>query len=447
VRIGVVGCGTAGAAAALLLAERGHSVELLERVTDPAPVGAGLLLQPTGLAVLDHLGLRDPIVASGARVERLRGETARGRMVMDLRYDVAAPGLFGLGVHRGALFSALAGALPARGVALRSGTGVVGVERGGDLPVLRDAQGRRHGPYELVVAADGARSTLRSATGLCRSDRRYPWGALWTILDDPDGRFDGALAQVYRGTTEMIGFLPTGVRPSGAGGSGRRQVSLFWSVRCSEGERWPDPGLDALKRAMRGLTAKVDPLLDQLCDPGQVLFAPYRDVRMPGRWHEGRLVLIGDAGHAMSPQLGQGANLALLDAWTLARCLDEHAGVHAALARYSARRRAHLRFYAIASRRLTPLFQADHEALAAPRDLLLVPAGRIPWLGHQMIATLAGAKTGPFSTLGPAELPAIGHATGAAPPGSDAARSTDSPSDPAGAARRAVGRAPADRGR
>ena len=396
-RIGVVGCGTAGAASALLLAERGDSVKLLERVTDPAPVGAGLLLQPTGLAVLDHLGLRDAVVASGARIERLHGETAGGRLVMDLRYDLAGPGLFGLGIHRGALFSALAGALPARGVELRSGTGVVGVERGGDLPVLRDAQGRRHGPYDLVVAADGARSTLRSPTGLCRSDRRYPWGALWAILDDPDGCFDGALAQVYRGTTEMIGFLPTG----------RRQVSLFWSVRCSEGERWPDPGLDALKRAMRGLTAKVDPLLDQLCDPGQVLFAPYRDVRMPGRWHEGRLVLIGDAGHAMSPQLGQGANLALLDAWTLARSLDEHAGVHAALARYSARRRAHLRFYAIASRWLTPLFQGDREALAAPRDGLLHPAGRIPWLGRQMVGTLAGAKTGPFSALAPGELPAI----------------------------------------
>ncbi len=237
----------------------------------------------------------------------------------------------------------------------------------------------------------------------------------------------------------MIGFLPTGSRPRGpAGGTGLvegtgsdegtgppasigsggdgagggcRQVSLFWSVRCSDGERWPASGLESLKQAMRDLTAKVEPLLDQLCDPSQVLFAAYRDVRMRGRWHEGRVVLIGDAGHAMSPQLGQGANLALLDAWTLARSLDERSDVHAALARYSARRRAHLRFYAIASRRLTPLFQADREALAAPRDLLLAPAGKVPWLGRQMVTTLAGAKTGPFSTLTPGELPdACGHA-------------------------------------
>jgi 2-polyprenyl-6-methoxyphenol hydroxylase-like FAD-dependent oxidoreductase len=394
-RVAVVGCGTAGSAAALLLAARGHEVEVLERVVAPAPVGAGLLLQPTGMAVLGRLGLLECLLDRGTPVRRLHGETASGRVVMDLAYGDLRPGLFGLGVHRGALFAALRDALRRAGAAVRTGCEALAVEDEDDGAWLRDAAGGRHGPYALVVAADGARSALRRATGLCVSDRRYPWGALWAIRDDRDDRYAGALSQVFRGTREMIGFLPTG--------EGR--VSLFWSVRCSEGERWPEPGLAALKRAVHALTRRADPLLDQLHDPSQVLFAPYRDVRTRGRWHAGRVVLLGDAGHATSPQLGQGANLALVDAWALARSLDEERDVGAALARYSARRRAHLRFYAIASRWLTPVYQAEHELLAWPRDRLLAPAARVGWLRRQMLATMAGAKTGPFATLPASELP------------------------------------------
>jgi 2-polyprenyl-6-methoxyphenol hydroxylase-like FAD-dependent oxidoreductase len=88
----------------LLLHAQGHQVEVLEAVPDPVPVGAGILLQPTGMSVLSRLGLLDDVLAQGARIERLDGVTAGGRRVLDLSYADLAPGLFGLGLHRGALF-------------------------------------------------------------------------------------------------------------------------------------------------------------------------------------------------------------------------------------------------------------------------------------------------------------------------------------------------------
>jgi 2-polyprenyl-6-methoxyphenol hydroxylase-like FAD-dependent oxidoreductase len=372
-RVAIVGCGTAGAAAATLLARTGHEVTVHERFADPSPVGAGLLLQPTGLAVLDRLGLGDRIRAGGDEIHRLVGATASGRRVMDLAYADLAPGLTGLGVHRGALFAALLDAL--RGTTARLELGHV-VTSTDELEA------------DLVVVAGGARSELRPPGGRVRA---YPWGALWCIVPDPDRVFGGELAQTYRGTEEMVGFLPTG----GA-------VSLFWSVRAGA----PPPGdLDAWAERVCALQPRARPIVEQLGSAAELLPATYWDVRLPV-WHTRRTVFLGDAGHAMSPQLGQGANLALMDAAVLADSLAaEGDDVPAALARYSGARRRHLRFYARASRALTPVFQSRGNVLSRPRDLLMGPAGRVPWVRRQMLETLAGLKEGPFRTR---PLPGVG---------------------------------------
>jgi 2-polyprenyl-6-methoxyphenol hydroxylase-like FAD-dependent oxidoreductase len=359
VRVVVVGCGTAGAAAALLLHRAGHDVEVRERFAEPRPVGAGLLLQPTGLAVLAELGLLDDVLAAGSRVERLHGVTSRGRTVLDMRYDALAPGLAGLGIHRADLFGALHGALLADRVPLRTGTPV---ERLADV----DA--------DLVVVASGAASALRADLPVRQRATRYPWGALWAVAPDPENRFAGRLWQVYRGTRETLGFLPTG--------AGR--VSVFWSVP-----------LAAPHATLATLRAHADRHGIEL--PEELLLAEYRDVRMRA-WHHGRAVVLGDAAHATSPQLGQGANLALVDALTLARALEHHGDdVPRALAAYDAERRAHVRFYQLASRAMTPFFQSHADALGHLRDAVFGPGARVPWLRRQMLLTLAGLKTGPLT--------------------------------------------------
>lgn len=99
--VAIVGYGTAGQAAAVLLSRDGHRVEVFERAPHPGPVGAGFLLQPTGLHVLWTMGLLDDALVHGARIERLYGETTAGRAVMDMRYRELEPRLFGLGMQRG----------------------------------------------------------------------------------------------------------------------------------------------------------------------------------------------------------------------------------------------------------------------------------------------------------------------------------------------------------
>ena len=106
-RIAIAGAGTAGLAAAAFLTRDGHDVQLFERFDEPRPLGAGLMLQPTGLACLACLGLDRSAIDAGAVVRGIDGRTVRGAHIFDVAYRELGPSLFGIGIHRGALFALL----------------------------------------------------------------------------------------------------------------------------------------------------------------------------------------------------------------------------------------------------------------------------------------------------------------------------------------------------
>ncbi len=374
--IGIVGAGFAGTAAALFLSKAGHRVTLYEEAEEPTAIGAGILLQPTGMRVLADLGLLGAALERGSRVQRLSCQTARGRSVLDLSYSDYARELFGLGMHRGALFELLLGRVRELGVSLHCGRSIR----------RRDELAREH---ELVVVADGARSELREAFRPGAA-RQYPWGAVWFVAQDPEQRFAGVLHQIADGTTTLLGFLPSGVGPSTSNGT--PLVSIFWSLRADQA-RSRSFELSAWKARVLALERRADTLLDQIHDKEQLLPAVYFDVVMPA-WHGERIAFVGDAAHATSPQLGQGCNLALEDARTLAWCLNEEASLSAALVRYSHERRRHLRYYQWASRTLTPFFQSRHGSLGVLRDLFMGPLCRFPPTRRLMLSTMAGIRLG-----------------------------------------------------
>ncbi|MFJ2987038.1 FAD-dependent oxidoreductase [Collimonas sp. NPDC087041] len=393
-RIAVVGGGTAGAASALFLARAGHAVTLFERVPQPDAVGAGILLQPTGMHVLAALGLLDPILEHGARSDRLFGTTASGRTVLDVRYRHHDPESFGLGLHRGALFSVLWRALQTAGIQVHSGMEIRRIEQHGGKTLLFAQDPLSHetdtavGEFDCAVIADGTRSQLRAALPIPQKVTAYPWGALWALLPD-DGSLQGGLRQWFRHAQQMLGLMPTGFAYQQMNSP---VLSLFWSLRADRLQQWRDQGLEAWKKTVLEL-APIEPVLQHIQQPEQLTFARYADVQMR-HWHDGRVVCIGDCAHATSPQLGQGANLALVDAMTLAQCLADETKVEQALALYSTRRRAHLRYYQGASKLLTPFFQSDSRIASTLRDIALGPLCRMPIARQQMAMTLSGGKTG-----------------------------------------------------
>ena len=395
--VAVVGTGTVGSATALFLARQGHKVTLYEKVAEPQTLGAGIMLQPSGMAVLRALGLEQLVVPQGDRIDRLWVQTAAGSKVMELEYSQLHPSLFGVGLHRGVLFDVLfRAALREPGVTVCTGIDVEDLQtaRDGRQSVIERGTRKRFGLHDLVVVANGARSSLRDDTSFVKSVEPYPWGALWAIVPDVDDRFTGRLFQVVRGTRRLMGLLPTGIGPNG----GPRQVSFFFSLRADQLEAFHAGDFEGWKAGVLEDVPESAPVLEQLTAHDSLLFSSYHDVVM-WPWNTERVVYLGDAAHAMSPQLGQGCNLALLDAWFLAEAMRGTESVPDALFRYSRIRRWHLSYYQFITRWLTPFFQSDHVWLQPLRDVGMAWATKVPWVRKQMVAAMAGVSRGPFMDL------------------------------------------------
>lgn len=389
--IAVVGCGVGGQAAATLLADAGHRVTLVERFAEPRPLGAGLLLQPTGLAVLARLGLDEEALALGARIDGLDGRTAGGRRVLDLHYRTLHPRAFGLGIHRGALFELLYGRLKRSAASLVTSTEIVSIEQDGARAYLSDTTGTAHGPFDVVIVADGAHSALRERLMPEARALLYPWGCVWATVTDDSADFDGMLRQRFRGTAVMMGLLPVGRLPDDAPGT--RRVTLFWSLPIVGGTVHPPADIAAWKAEATALWPEARALVERIDGVAAFTSASYRHVALSG-WSDGPVVFMGDAAHGTSPQLGQGANLVLLDAHALVRSLAGEDRVGDALRLFEQRRVPSTRFYRHASHLLTPLFQSNLRSLGWLRDAFMGPSCHLPVMSRMMASTLAGTRRG-----------------------------------------------------
>lgn len=383
-RVAIVGTGTAGLAAGIFLARAGHEVTLFERAPAEEAVGAGFLLQPTGLSVLRELGVEKDVLAITEKIDGLYCRTRSGRVLLDLSYADLDDGLFGLGTHRSSLLRVLLSKLANEGVEVQWGREIKSMSLKGQARFLEDGAGKKEGPFDLVLICDGARSSLLDQAGIkCRVDR-YPWGALWFVGRRTEEFERDQLWQCVGSTRELCGFLPTGTDDD--------LLSLFWSVRMAD----EIPDLSNWKKQVLCLVPQAESFLNQIESVQQLQHAGYHDVRMK-QWHGERVALLGDAAHALSPQLGQGVNLALVDAAVLCQCLERHP-LQMALVEFSKLRKAHLRLYQWATRWTTPFFQSDLVPLGVARDLAFPVAMKIPWVRRQMTASMAGLKTGLFGS-------------------------------------------------
>ena len=381
--IAIAGAGPGGLAAAIALKRAGHSVTVFEQFDAPKPIGSGLILQPTGLAVLDWLGLGARMRSLGARIDRLYGKASE-RVVLDVRYEALGP-LRGLAVHRAGLFNVLHDALKAAGIEIRTRSRITGMEKHS----LILAQGERVGPFDLVVDALGGRSPLMEFSSGPDYRKKLGYGAVWASLPWPGEPFDShALEQRYERASIMSGVLPIGKLDE----SDSPQTAFFWSLKTSDYPAWRTAGLETWKASVLRLWPETHGLIANIVDADQMAMASYdhHTLSLP---YGDRLVFIGDSAHSTSPQLGQGANMALLDVMALTEALERHEELPEAFAAYARARRLHVKLYQALSWVFTPFYQSDFLVLPAMRDYLVAVMSRLP-PAQRLLASIVAGRLG-----------------------------------------------------
>ena len=377
--IAVVGAGMGGLTAATLLARQGHAVTLFDQFAAPRPVGSGLVVQPVGQQVLSSLGALDAALAQGNKVWRMQGhEAENGRQILDAHYGTPGGQSFGLAIHRAALFDALFGVLPSQ-VNVVTNARVVAARQGR----LTFQSGPETGAFDLIVDGSGATSQLSPMRA-----RVLPYGAIWGWVDWPAnaGLDAGMLHQMYRRADRMMGIMPMGLVPGETG----QKAAVFWSLPKDGHEAWRQKGIAAWHKEIAALWPAGAAIFAQIRDPDQMTMARYSHGMLRKPNGDG-IAYIGDAAHRASPQLGQGANMALLDAHALAAALQQARGnIGLALGYYAAARRWYVRVYQAMSWAFTPQYQSDSRILPWLRDHVLSPLTFLPPLQYMLTRVVRG---------------------------------------------------------
>ena len=377
--IAIAGAGIGGLTAAALLAQDGHRVTVFDQFTQPQPVGSGLVIQPVGQAVLRLIGAEAAAQGLGRRLHRMAGtEADSGRTVLDVRYDRNGGPRHGLAIHRAALFASVHAAALQAGASIVPATRVSATRPCRDRREVSGADGAALGRYDLVVDAAGAGSALSPLKA-----RLLHYGAVWGTVPWPatDLRQD-ELRQRYRRASKMVGVLPLGRMAA----DGPEVAALFWSLPRPALDHWPQADIAGWKTEVTALWPEVAPFLASIRTPADMTPARYSHGTLH-RPHASHLVHIGDAAHRASPQLGQGANMALLDALALALAVRGEGADPGPL--YARLRRWHVRLYQVMSAVFTPQYQSDSRMLPVLRDRLLMPLSQT-WPLPRVLTRLVG---------------------------------------------------------
>lgn len=322
----VIGGGIGGLTAAIALRAKGHRVTVIERDPDWSVYGVGIIQQSNVIRAMAQLGLIDEYVANGVgfdAVEIYMPDGTRVARVPSPRLVEGYPANMGIG--RPALHKLLGDRTIAAGAHVLLGVTVTTLEDDGDgVNVM--LSNKTSARYDLVIGADGVYSQTREHLFPDAAKPAFTGQAVWRYNLPRPADLDAL--HVYNGPTG-VGLVPISAD----------LMYVYVTTPEPDNPRYPREGLAAQMRAkMANCAPAIRELAMRITNDDEVVYRPLEALLVEGPWHRGRIVLLGDAVHATTPHLGQGAGMAIEDSIVLAEELERHDDIESALAAYRERR-------------------------------------------------------------------------------------------------------------
>lgn len=323
----VVGAGIGGLGATAALAQTGIDVDVIEIRPHSTVFGVGINQPGNSLRALRAIGVLDEVKAAGYEFHTWRFKDHRDNLIVDVPSgigDEETPA--NVALTRRDLHDILIGAVERAGVTVRYGVTVDSLDDRGDRVHVTFSDGTES-DYDLVVGFDGIKSGVRRHIFGDEHEPSYTGYAVWRVTiprSGPDG-----YSAVYQGLNAKAGYIPLN----------EREMYLFLVHPEPQDQRYEKAQFADLLRErleqFEGIPAEVR---DQLGPDSEVVYSPLSEVLLPEPWHTGRIVVAGDAAHACTPHITQGAGMALEDAIVLAEELQADRPLEEALTAFAKRR-------------------------------------------------------------------------------------------------------------
>jgi 2-polyprenyl-6-methoxyphenol hydroxylase-like FAD-dependent oxidoreductase len=332
-RVLVVGAGIGGLAAAAALGRRGVQVEVVDIKAENAVLGVGLSQPGNALRALRSLGVYDEVTAVGFVWDKRVFRDSQG----GLRAEV--PSLLGdddvpanIALSRSALHRILTGAADRAGAKIVMNCTVTDLREDPDGVEVTFSDGRSD-RYDLVVGFDGVRSPLRRRLFGDAHEPVFTGYSVWRVTCPRPATITGIT--LFQGADSKAGLCPLS-----------NEEMYLLHVTPEPGNPRHDPANfpQLLIDRMQGYGAEPAAVRDGITQDSSIVYSPLEEVLVPAPWHRGRVVIAGDAAHASTPHLTQGAAMAIEDAVVLAECLDKLVPLEQALREFGARRMPRARF-------------------------------------------------------------------------------------------------------
>jgi len=328
----IVGGGIGGLTAAIALGQRGFDVTVIEREAGPSADGVGISQQANVVRALAGLGLAEEYVQAGFAYRWAEIYAPDGTLIARTQVRSLIEGYPGsMGIRRPELHRVLGNAAQKAGAEIRRGMTVAKMDDTGSVVQVVFSDGTEQG-FDIVIGADGIYSQTRQTLFPDAPRPEFTGQSVWRYnLPRPEG-FDAL--QVYNGATG-VGLVPMS----------EELIYIYATAPEPDNPAYPREGLAGRMRGkLDGCAPAIRKVAERITDDAGVVYRPLEAVFLDGPWHNGRVVLLGDAIHATTPHLGQGGGMAIEDAVVLAEELARHDDSEAAFTAYRARRLERCRF-------------------------------------------------------------------------------------------------------